>query len=607
MVMQQMRQNTKWIMLVTALAFVGLMVFQWGMDLSGRSSQNFTGGQVGEINGEPVTNEQYQTVYRNLYQQTQQQSNEPISASQTKQLEDQAWQQIVSDRLIQQELARRGIKVSNAEIQQAARYAPPPEFYNAPQFQTNGQFDLNKYHQFLASSGPEVLGQLESYYRSILPRNKLFEEVAAGTYVTNDQLWRLYVEQHETASVRYIAFAPDAMVPDGDVTITDAEIQTYYDNHKDDFSRAAQASVNVVAVDRKPTAADTAAARQHALDIRKEIVDGANFADVAEQESSDKASAANGGELGTVTRGQTVPAFDQAIWNTPVGQISQPILTQYGYHILQVESRSADSARVRHILIPIERTSASEDSLMTEVDSLETLIGKLPLEDAAKDLGLRVRQATLTPQLPMVAGIGNIQNGVDWVFNDASVTGDVSPILESPSYYYAIEIVKKTPARTLSLEEATPTIRTVLLRQKKQARTREMALHILDGVKPGTSLDSIARLAKLQVRDAGPFTRFDYVPGLGSGNAAVGTAFGLPIGKISGLVATQNGFFVMEVTKRTMPDRKDFEAQKAQERSQVIAAMQRQRINDFLQALHDNAKIVDDRAKVMQASEAQTS
>lgn len=607
MVMQQMRQNTKWIMLITALAFVGLMVFQWGMDLSGRSSQKFTGGQVGEINGEPVTYEQFQTVYRNLYQQMQQQSNEPISTSQNKQIEDQAWQQIVSDRLIQQELARRGIKVSNAEIQQAARYAPPPEFYNAPQFQTNGQFDLNKYHQFLASSGPEVLGQLESYYRSILPRNKLFEEVAAGTYVTNEQLWRLYVEQHETASVRYIAFSPDAMVPDGDVTITDAEIKTYYDNHKDDFGRAAQATVNVVAVDRKPTAADTTAAREHALEIRKEIVDGGNFADIAEQESSDKASANNGGELGTVTRGQTVPAFDQAIWNTPVGQISQPILTQYGYHILQVESRSADSARVRHILIPIERTSASEDSLMTEVDSLETLIGKLPLEDAAKDLGLRVRHATLTPQLPMVAGIGNIQNGVDWVFNDASVTGDVSPILESPSYYYAIEIVNKTPARTLSLEEATPTIRTVLLRQKKRARTREMALHILDAVKPGTSLDSIARLAKLQVRDAGPFTRFDYVPGLGSGNAAVGTAFGLPIGKVSDLVETPNGFFIMEVTKRTMPDRKDFDAQKAQERSQVIAGLQRQRINDFLQALHDNAKIVDDRAKVMQASEAQTS
>jgi peptidyl-prolyl cis-trans isomerase D len=607
MVMQQMRQNTKWIMLVTALAFVGLMVFQWGMDLSGRSAQKFTGGDVGEVNGEAVTYDQFQTVYRNLYQQTQQQSNEPISTSQNKKIEDQAWQQIVSDRLIQQELQRRGIRVSNAEIEQAARYAPPPEFYSAPQFQTNGQFDLNKYHQFLASSGPEVLGQLESYYRSILPRNKLFEQVAAGAYVTDAQLWRLYVEQHETASVRYIAMAPDAMVPDADVTITDAEIKTYYENHKDDFGRPAQASVKVVAVDRKPTAADTAAARQHALEVRKEILGGADFATVAEQESSDKTTADKGGDLGTLTRGQTVPAFDQAIWKTPVGKLSEPILTQYGYHILQVESRSADSAHVRHILIPIERTSASEDSLMTEVDSLEVLIGKLPLDAAAQDLGLRVRQATLTPQLPMVAGIGNIQSGVDWVFNDASVSGDVSPILESPSYYYAIEIVNKTPARTLSLEEATPTIRTVLLRQKKRERTREMALNILDGVKPGTSLDSIARLAKLQVRTAGPFTRFDYVPGLGSGNAAVGTAFGLPIGKVSGLVETQNGFFVMEVTKRTMPDRKDFEAQKAQERSQVIAGMQRQRINAFLQALHDNATIVDNRTKVMQASGTETS
>jgi peptidyl-prolyl cis-trans isomerase D len=607
MIMQQMRQNTKWIMLVTALAFVGLMVFGWGMDLSGRSSQRFTGGDVGQVNGEPVTYNQFETVYRNLYQQTQQQSNQPISTAQDKKLQDQAWQQIVSDRLIEQELQRRGIHVTDAEIRQAARYAPPPEFYNAPQFQTNGKFDINKYQQFLASSGPDVLSQLESYYRSILPRNKLFEQVAAGAYVTDDQLWRLYVEQHETASVRYIAMVPDAMVSDGDVNITDAEIQTYYQNHKGDFGRPAQATVKVAGVDRQPTAADTAAARQHALDVRKEILGGTDFADVAAQESADKATADKGGNLGTLTRGQTVPAFDQAIWNTPVGRLSEPILTQYGYHILQVQSRSGDSAQVRHILIPIERTSASEDSLMTEVDSLEVLIGKLPLEDAAKDLGLRVRETKLTPQLPMVAGIGNIQNGADWVFNDASVAGDVSPILESPSYYYAVEIVTKTPARTLSLDEATPTIRTVLLRQKKRDRARQIALSLLDGVKPGTSLDSIARLAKLQVRDAGPFTRFDYVPGLGSGNAAVGTAFGLPIGKVSGLVETPNGFFVMEVTKRTMPDRKDFDAQKAQERSQVIAGLQRQRINNFLQALHDNAQIVDNREKVMQASGTETS
>ncbi|HKJ92226.1 MAG TPA: SurA N-terminal domain-containing protein, partial [Longimicrobiales bacterium] len=438
-----MRENTKWIMLITALAFVGLMVFQWGMDLSGRSSQTFTGGDVGEVNGEPVTYDQFQKVYNDLYQQTQQQSNQPISTSQTKQIQNQAWQQIVSDRLIQQELDKRGIRVTDAEIRQAARYAPPPEFYNAPAFQTNGQFDLNKYHQFLASNGPEVLGQLESYYRSILPRNKLFEQVAAGAYVTDEQLWRLYVEQHETASVRYIALIPDAIVPDNDVTITDDEIQTYYQNHKDDFGRPAQASVKVVAVDRAPTAADTAAARQQALDVRKELEGGASWSDVAAQESSDKASANNAGDLGTVQRGQTVPAFDQAIWSTPVGKISEPVLTQYGYHILQVESRGADSAHVRHILIPIERTGASEDSLMTRVDSLEVLIGKLPLEDAARDLGLRVRQATLTPQLPMVAGIGNVQSGVDWVFNDASAVGDVSPILESPSYYYGMEIVTK--------------------------------------------------------------------------------------------------------------------------------------------------------------------
>ena len=70
--MRQMRENTKWIMLVTALAFVALMVFEWGMDMTGRSGAQFTGGEIGRVNGQPITYEEYYSVYQNLYAQQQQ-------------------------------------------------------------------------------------------------------------------------------------------------------------------------------------------------------------------------------------------------------------------------------------------------------------------------------------------------------------------------------------------------------------------------------------------------------------------------------------------------------------------------------------------------------
>jgi len=107
MVMRQMRENTKWIMLITALAFVGLMVFQWGMDLSGRTSSDATGGEAGRVNGEPISYQQYQNAVRNLYQQQQEQlGDQRITPAMNRQIEEAAWDQLVTNALLEQELRR---------------------------------------------------------------------------------------------------------------------------------------------------------------------------------------------------------------------------------------------------------------------------------------------------------------------------------------------------------------------------------------------------------------------------------------------------------------------------------------------------------------------
>src|SRR5690606_8206471 len=121
--------------------------------------------------------------------------------------------------------------------------------------------------------------------------------------------------------------------------------------HQDDFIRPARARVKYVAMSTAPTAEDSAAVRARADSIRARIVGGGDFAQIAQEESADSVSAANGGLL-DITRGQTVPPFDSAAFSLPIGQVSQPVRTVYGYHIVKVESRQADSASVRHVLIP---------------------------------------------------------------------------------------------------------------------------------------------------------------------------------------------------------------------------------------------------------------
>ncbi|MDX1568588.1 MAG: SurA N-terminal domain-containing protein, partial [Longimicrobiales bacterium] len=296
--MKQMRENTKWIMLVTALAFVALMVFEWGMDASGRTAMGV--GQVGSVNGDPVMYDQWMANYRSLYDQVQSQQEEPISSQQNEELEDQAWEETVNQFLIQQELEERDIQVTPGEIQRAARFNPPPELMQSPAFQdTTGRFDPQLYQEFLANQADNAtLMQLEQYYRSTIPRNKLMRQVTSGIYLSDSELWRMYRDRNEEVRVRLAALDPSVRVDDGEVSVSEAEIEEYYEDNQEEFRVPARADFRIATLPKAPTPSDTAAALERAREIRRDIVDGvAEFEEMARLESADPGSAQRGGDL----------------------------------------------------------------------------------------------------------------------------------------------------------------------------------------------------------------------------------------------------------------------------------------------------------------------
>ena len=602
--MRTMRENTKWIMLITALAFVGLMVFEWGMDLTGQSSAQLSGGEIGQVNGQPISYEEYINAYRSLYDQEQRAAPEPISAAANKQIEDAAFDQLVMQRLINQELRRRGIEVTNQEIQEAARYAPPPEFMADPNFQTDGQFDLAKYQAYLANQVPdEGLLSLEAYYRDLIPRSKLYFQVTAGNYVTDAELWRMFRDLNETATVDYLAFDPAELVDEASVTVTDAEIDAYYRENRDDFGRPARASVRFVAIDRAPLPQDTAAARERAATLRSEVEGGADFAEVAARESADSVSAADGGRL-EITRGEAVPAIDAVAFSQAPGRISEPVLTQFGYHLIRVDDRSGDSATVRHILVPIAHSPESEDALFDRADSLDVLTeSSMPLEAVAANLGLELRTAELLVDLPFIPAIGDASEGTAWAFEEAE-PGEISPVFEGQDAYYAFELVTREEERTLSLQEARPTIEAALLADKRLERATAMVREVVDRIRAGTSLEEAAQSMGTEVRSAGPFTRNDFVPGLGRFSPAIGASFGLDVGATSGVVVSERALFIVRRTDGTEASREEWEAQKQEQRTRVADATSEQRWGQFLAALRENARIDDLRAEFERQAEA---
>jgi peptidyl-prolyl cis-trans isomerase D len=605
--MRQMRENTKWIMLITALAFVGLMIFEWGMDMSGQSGADLQGGEIGSIDGEPVTFEEYDRFYRELYERRQTESQEPVSPSENRELEDQAWEQLVTDRLLRRELNRLGIRASDEEVLQAARYAPPPTFASNELFQTDGQFDFDKYHAFLSSpmTDPSLLAELERYYRDVIPRNRLFQRVAAGIYTPDTELWRMYRDRNETTRIRYVMLEPARIVPDAAVTVTDQDIQAYYEEHQDDLRQDARAQIRYVTLDARATVEDSAAARDRAFELRQQIVEqGADFAEIARAESADPQSASRGGDLGLVRRDQLPESFARAAWSVPLNQVSLPVETQFGFHLVRVQERTDSTARLSQILIPIELTRDHEDRILTHADSLEDLTENFTLERAASELGLAIREAAVTEAQPFVPGAGSLDDGVYWAFHTAEGEGDISPLYEGDGMYYVVELVRRTPEQVVPLDEARAAIRLRVQEQKKLERARITARDMVDRIRQGATLDSVAAAHRLQVQEAGPFTRVEFVPGIGRANAVVGAAFGLGAGEVSGVVEANDALYIVQLVEKTEANRQEWEAQKQQQARMVTAALEEARIRQYMEELRGNAEILDRRREARAAAEA---
>ncbi len=596
--MEQLRRSTKWIMILVALAFGGLMFFEWGMDITGQTSGSF--GEIGRVNGIPVSYEQYMASYRNLYDQAQQFQEEPITSIQNSEIEEQAWNEVVNSILIQQELERRNILVTDEEVRMAALTSPPPDLMSNPAFLTDEVFDITKYQQFVSMADNLVQLQLEAYYRDIIPRGKLLRQVSSGIHLSDAELWTAYRDMNERSSVSYVSFEPIVRVSDDQIEITDAEVSRYYSDNREDFSVPASAGVISVSFTKAPTSADTAAVLARVAEIRQSILDGEDFAEVAARESEDEATAPDGGNLGVFAQGDMVAPFDSAVFAAPLNRIAEPVRTSFGIHLVEVSERwGQDSAQARHILLPLERTDESEIDLLALADSLEELGESMPLADAAAIVGLETDTLDLIETLPIVPGAGDVAEGGEWVFEPETAVGDVSPVFENSTSFYAIELVSIDPSRYLTEEEAGAAIRGTIGLDKKVAVALDEARELAAEVQSGRSLTEVAREFGLEVRDAGPFARNDFVPGLGRHNAAVGTAFGLDIGEVSDAVEANRNAYVLERTGAEAADSLAWVEQIDLQRLQSVNTIRQQRLTQWIEALRVTARIVDRREQVL--------
>jgi peptidyl-prolyl cis-trans isomerase D len=288
--------------------------------------------------------------------------------------------QLITSELVEQAADREGVTVSDTELRDFLR--------KDPSFQKDGAFDYATYSEVLQNYLRKTPTDYEAGLRRRLAAGRLMALVGETAEVSDDELRSRFLREGDTVALSLVRFDP-ASYADRIQQPTPAElaawekvhgadIAAYYEQNKREFSKGEQARARhiLVRVARGASEAEKTAAHDKAEALRKEIQGGKNFAEVAQASSDDTGSKAQGGELGWNERSAWVPAFSQAAFNLKIGEISEPVLTPFGWHIIQVEERKPAEekplASVSHdiaaILLKRERARA-----LAEADAKKAL------------------------------------------------------------------------------------------------------------------------------------------------------------------------------------------------------------------------------------------
>lgn len=608
--LQTMRSSAKYIFWFIAVTFIGGFLLAETSGLLGVGAVTAT-TVVAEVNGKDILYQTFLNASQQAVQQEEQRTGRGLSLDERQRVEDRAFDQLVNELLLADEYSRRGIRVTNDEIVEAARYAPPPQIMQAPELQTEGRFDPEKYQRFLASPAARqqgMLAQLEGYYRSEIPRQKLFAQIASDVYVTDQRLWSAWKDTRDSAQVSFVALDP-TRVADAQAPVSDDEARRRYDARRKTYERPGRAVVSVLRVMRSVTPADSAAVRSRIEALRAEIASGARFEDVARRESNDTVSGSRGGDLGRGPRGRFVPQFESAAYALAPGQLSQPVLTPFGYHLIKVDAKAGDTLALRHILLRIVQSDSSATRTDRRADSLASLAASQEsparFDSAARVLGIPVERYTaIEGEDLMDAGGRYIPSVSAWAFQGAK-PGESSELLDSDEAYYLARLDSITAGGTADFDAVKDEIKRDLRTEKKLQlllpQAQQLALSAA-----GSSLEDAARARGLNVESSPLFARVSAVPGLGRATEAVGAAFTLPLSTVGAPVTTRDAVLVLRVNQRKEASRSEWEAQKAVQRQQMLQGLREQRVRTYLENLRKTAKVNDKRKELLSAARRTT-
>lgn len=607
MMMRTIREKTRYAIVFLAVAFAAWLAFE-GFQERGTAASTGPNPVIGVVNGAEIRFARWRDASARQLDAARARKGAALTDEEVRQAEQDAWESMVNSILIEQEIERLGIRVSEGEIRQAFRTSPPPDIMQLAAFQTDGRFDYAKYQAFFADPSVDeaLLRSIEAYYRSEIPRMRLQQELVQGVAVSDADAWEEFRARNETAVVTHVSVDPTRLVADADIEVSEADARRFYRENREQFERPATATVRLVSFSSTPTAQDTARVLARADSIRAEVLSGAvSFEEAAREHSADSVSAENGGALGRYRPEDLLEPFSSTVANLGEGEVSEAVTTSSGVHLMHVTAMAGDTADVSHLVLPIALSEQGEDELFGRMDELEGVALDQGLQAAADSFGVDVREdVTLTDGFDFVPGAGSLGVAVDWALLEYTEVGELSEFFENGSGFHIMELVDRTEAGEFTFAEVRDQIEAQLRVDMRKAAAMTIVRTAVEALE-NPDLATLASSNGWAIATTEPFNRRQFVAGLGRDTEAVGAAFGAPVGRMVGPFDGGDRVVVLRVDERTEADPALFEVMKGQLKSELEAQAVQRRAVAWLDALRTDAEVVDLRDRLDQPVETQ--
>jgi peptidyl-prolyl cis-trans isomerase D len=428
------------------------------------------------------------------------------------------------------------------------------------------------------------------------------DDIKKGLHPSDEELKAFY-DNHKASYAnsipekRKIKYAVvDTAKAEASVKITQDDLRSYYDQYRDQYRTPERVKVSHILIKTPPAGADgkvddkaVATAKQRAEDLLKQIKAGAKFEDLATKYSEDTGSAKQGGSIGWIGKGQTVPEFEKVAFSEPKGQISDLVKSSFGFHIIRVDDKQDAHTKsldeVKDQIEPILKRQKGQQIAQKEADDLLKQARANGIDAAAAAQSVPVINSDYFSRKDTLPGLGPAQQFMDAVFAEAEkAPPDMVPTTEGFAVFQLLDV--KPPA-TPTLEEIRSKVETEFKDERSSVLLSQKTQELSDRAKAEHDLKRAAKELGATVKTSDLVLPDGQVPDVGSMTGQAAAAFNMKPGEISGPINSGANGVVLQVVENQKPDEAEYAAKRDQIRDALMQGKQQELFGLFVTSLRE--------------------